>query len=129
MDKRILVVMITPAVFTPEYLFRALSDDTRLRCLSLLASENELCVCELTFALNLTQPKISRHLAYLRDLGLVEDRRARLWVYYRLASLLPSWANTALLGALNAINKLDQYATDRAALAAMPNRPSGRCCV
>lgn len=49
----------------PETFFNLLSDSTRLRCLSLLAQEGELCVCELTYTLKMVQPKISRHLALL----------------------------------------------------------------
>jgi ArsR family transcriptional regulator len=47
--------------------FKMLADSTRLRCLLLMQAEGELCVCELTHALNLSQPKISRHLAHLRE--------------------------------------------------------------
>lgn len=64
--------------------FKACSDRTRLRILSLLMQREELCVCELIDALALPQAKISRHLAYLRKTGLVSDRRDAQWVYYRL---------------------------------------------
>lgn len=64
-------------------LFKALSDETRLRIMVLL-SEKELCVCQLEAALALPQVKISRHLAVLRYSGLVKDRRDGLWVYYSL---------------------------------------------
>ena len=60
----------------PEFLFRALGDTTRLRCLMLLELEGELCVCELTYALHIAQPKVSRHLSVLRETGLVQDRRS-----------------------------------------------------
>jgi len=53
--------------------FQLLSDETRLRCLLLLQKEGELCVCELVYALDIIQPKISRHLAALRDAGIVTD--------------------------------------------------------
>jgi ArsR family transcriptional regulator len=64
-------------------LFRALGDETRLRVIALLA-HGELCVCHLQEALELPQPTVSRQLAILRRAGLVEDRRERTWVYYRL---------------------------------------------
>ena len=64
-------------------LFKALSDETRLRILSLL-TEGERCVCELMAVLDLPQSTVSRHLAYLRNCGLVEDRRQGVWMYYRL---------------------------------------------
>lgn len=54
-------------MFTAVEFFKLVADDTRLRCLLLLVQEGELCVCELMTALNESQPKISRHLALLRD--------------------------------------------------------------
>jgi ArsR family transcriptional regulator len=65
-------------------LFKALADPVRLRLLSLLAG-GEVCVCHLHEALELPQPTVSRHLAYLRKSGLVAGRKHGLWVYYRLA--------------------------------------------
>lgn len=65
-------------------LFKALSDETRLRILALLGS-GELCVCDLIAVLDLPQSTVSRHLAYLRNSGLVEDRRQGIWMYYRLS--------------------------------------------
>jgi ArsR family transcriptional regulator len=65
-------------------LFRALSDETRLRIVALL-SHDELCVCHLEEALRISQPKVSRHLATLRAAGVVEARRHGTWVYYRLS--------------------------------------------
>ena len=64
-------------------LFKALSDPTRLRIVALLA-QDELCVCHVEGALGLSQPLISRHLAILRNAGVVAHRRAGSWVYYRL---------------------------------------------
>lgn len=68
---------------TLAQLFKALSDETRLRILALL-TEGELCVCELMATLDLPQSTVSRHLAYLKNSGLVEDRRQGIWMYYRL---------------------------------------------
>jgi ArsR family transcriptional regulator len=65
---------------------RAFADPVRLRLLNLLAGEQEeICVCHLHEALDLPQPTISRHLAYLRKHGLVIGRKEGLWVHYRLA--------------------------------------------
>jgi ArsR family transcriptional regulator, arsenate/arsenite/antimonite-responsive transcriptional repressor len=66
--------------------FAALSDPTRLRLLNLMKS-GEICVCYLREVLNTNQPKISRHLAYLKRAGLVEGRRDGKWTHYRLAKL------------------------------------------
>lgn len=68
-----------------EGVFRAFSDRTRLRVLHLLKG-GELCVCDLVEVLGVSQPKVSRHLAYLRRAGLVEARREGLWMHYRLAA-------------------------------------------
>jgi len=69
-----------------ETLFKALADATRLRILGLLLT-GEVCVCHIYESLRITQPKASRHLAYLRRSGLVVTRRNGLWVHYRLATL------------------------------------------
>jgi ArsR family transcriptional regulator len=66
-----------------ELLFRALADRTRLRLLSLMGDE-EVCVCFFVEVLRATQPKISRHLAYLRKAGVVEARREGKWMHYRV---------------------------------------------
>jgi ArsR family transcriptional regulator len=65
-------------------LFKALADETRLRILNLLCRQ-EICVCQIVEALGLGQSKVSRHLAHLRNAGLVNDRREGLWMYYSLA--------------------------------------------
>jgi ArsR family transcriptional regulator, arsenate/arsenite/antimonite-responsive transcriptional repressor len=64
-------------------LCRALADRTRLRLINLMGND-EVCVCYLVEALKLTQPKISRHLAYLRRAGIVTARRDGKWMHYRL---------------------------------------------
>jgi ArsR family transcriptional regulator, arsenate/arsenite/antimonite-responsive transcriptional repressor len=69
-----------------EGFFKALADATRLRILGLLLT-GEVCVCDIHESLKITQPKASRHLAYLRRAGLVEARRDGLWMHYRMATL------------------------------------------
>lgn len=76
--------MRTKAVHSVDRMFRAFSDRTRLRILHILRG-GELCVCDIVDALNVPQPKASRHLAYLRRAGLVLSRRQEQWTYYRLA--------------------------------------------
>lgn len=75
-----------PALSDMETVFRALADATRLRILGLLAT-GEVCVCHIHEALKISQPKASRHLAYLRRTGLVATRRDGLWIHYRMADL------------------------------------------
>mgnify|MGYP006429139457 CR=1 FL=1 len=69
---------------TAEHIFGALSDRLRLRCVLLLANAGELCVCEITHALDVVQPKVSRHLATLRAAGIVTAQRDAQRLYYRL---------------------------------------------
>ena len=68
--------------------FKALADETRLEILALLAKHGELCVCDLQEVLGIIQSKTSRHLQYLKHAGLLTDRRAGLWVHYRIAAKL-----------------------------------------
>ena len=69
-------------------IYAALADPTRLRILSLLR-DGEICVCHIHGSLDVPQPTASRHLAYLRQAGLVEARREGTWMHYRLAELEP----------------------------------------
>ncbi len=80
----------------PETVMRALADGTRLRIVNLLQNSGELCVCEITAALRMAQPKVSRHLAILRKAGLVRDRREGLWIHYRIHPELPLWIHRLL---------------------------------
>ena len=66
-----------------ELLFKALADKTRLRLLNLMAA-GEVCVCFFVEVLGTNQPKISRHLAYLRRAGVVAARREGKWMHYRI---------------------------------------------
>lgn len=113
---------------SPIDLFAALAHDTRLRCLMLLMRHEELCVCELTHATGATQPHVSRHLAQLRELGLVSDRRQGLWVYYRIHPELTDWTRCVLLETVAGVSDQSPFVDDEQALAAMPNRPSAQRC-
>jgi ArsR family transcriptional regulator len=67
-----------------DFFFKALADRTRLRLISLIG-DSEVCVCFLVVILKISQPKISRHLAYLKRAGIVRARREGKWMHYRLA--------------------------------------------
>lgn len=108
--------------------FSALANEVRLRCLVLLQSQGELCVCELTHALELSQPMISRHLALLRDSGVVQDRREGQWIYYQINPALPEWMHEVLETTALANVRKDPFAADKRALCHMPNRPAAACC-
>lgn len=113
---------------SPTALFKCLADDTRTRITLLVVSEGELCVCELTAALDLSQPKISRHLALLRSAGLLSDRRQGQWVYYRLHPDLPAWVTAVLKDVLDANQQ--SLETEAKRLHGMDGRPLSMavCC-
>jgi ArsR family transcriptional regulator len=108
----------------PTRFFKCLGDDTRLLLTLLIHSEGELCVCELTHALEESQPKVSRHLAQLRACGLLKDRREGQWVYYDLEFSLPEWARVVLKAA--AEGEVDRLAELQRRLVKMGNRPERR---
>ena len=64
-------------------IFKALSDETRLRIIKLL-EQGELCVCDITAALDMVQPKVSFHLSTLKEAGLIKDRKQGKWIHYSL---------------------------------------------
>lgn len=78
--------------FDRELFFKALADPTRLRIINLMGDQ-EVCVCFFVETLKTNQPKISRHLAYLRRAGIVAARREGIWMHYRIAT--PSDENAA----------------------------------
>jgi ArsR family transcriptional regulator len=96
--------------------------------LVLLISQGELCVCELTHALQESQPKISRHLAQLRELGVVLDRREGQWIYYRMNPALPAWSGEVLAATAGAVSLQDPFSQDLRALQDMQARAQGACC-
>ena len=73
----------SPKTFNKDLFFRALADRTRLRLLHLMGKD-EVCVCFFVEILKTNQPKISRHLAYLRRAGIVGARRQGPWMHYRI---------------------------------------------
>lgn len=110
-----------PEPISPTTVFKCLADETRARMTLLIATEGELCVCELTAALEDSQPKVSRHLAQLRTCGLLEDRRCGQWVYYRLHPQLPAWVQQMLHVILQANQAW--LASNSEKLLTMRNRP------
>ena len=109
------------AAMTP--LFDVLSDASRRHILALLAAEGELCVCELVAALDDIQPKVSRHLAILREAGWVEARREGAWMFYRLATL-PAWGEQVIAALLQGGVPPAELAKSRKRLARFAGRPA-----
>lgn len=88
--------------------FKALADPVRLRLLSLIAAEGgeEVCVCELTPAFDLSQPTISHHLKVLREAGLLTSERRGTWVYYRVVpSALQRLSDVLVPAALTGVRR------------------------
>lgn len=105
--------------------FESLSDETRRRLLMLLMKQGELCVCELFYALDMPQPKVSRHLGVMREAGLLSQRREGTWVFYRLQPQLPLWAYKVLEAMAQGVAQAGRE--DERRLEGMSNRPA-RCC-
>lgn len=94
-----------------ETLFLALADKTRLRLLNLMR-EDEICVCYFTEVLGESQPKISRHLAYLRNAGIVSARREGKWMNYKIEILQNPSAAKVLQDTLNWLKVQDDMRED-----------------
>ena len=94
-----------------ETVFKALADSTRLRILGLLVT-GEVCVCHIHETLRISQPKASRHLAYLRNAGLVDTRREGLWVHYRMAVLPDAVLETVHRTVTHALRHLEVVRKD-----------------
>ncbi len=98
------------------FFIAALSDPIRLRIWALVAREKELCVCELVDALELTQPKISRHCKALNDAGVLSSRGQAQWVIYSLATDVPDWIKQTRDAAIEGVRLDPQYPVDSARL-------------
>jgi ArsR family transcriptional regulator len=109
-----------------DALVQALADGTRSRVLGLLTHEGSLCVCELTAALDVSQPKMSRHLAALRALDIVEDARIANRVFYRLHPDLPDWARGVIGLLADGMTGTLEFAAVLRRLHEFPNRPRQR---
>lgn len=111
----------------PHQFFKLLADETRVRCLLVIAREQKVCVAELTEALNESQPKVSRHLALLRSSGVIVDTRQGQWVFYRLSDTLPGWMRKQIQGLVDSNCLKEEYQQDIQRLSDMKSRPT--CCV
>lgn len=92
------IFVYVDVIMLPNQFFKMLSDETRLRCLMLIAREDRVSVGELCIALEQSQPKISRHLAILRQSGVLLDQREGQWVYYKVNGELPGWMRKVISG-------------------------------
>lgn len=114
--------MKTKATNRVDVMFRAFSDRTRLRILSMLR-DGELCVCHIVDVLDVPQPKASRHLAYLRRAGLVTARKEGQWSYYTLSPARNAFHEKLLDCLASCFNDVPELAKDAKKLA-----PRRGCC-
>jgi ArsR family transcriptional regulator, arsenate/arsenite/antimonite-responsive transcriptional repressor len=112
--------------FNAELFFQALGDNTRLRLLNLMG-EQEICVCYLVEILEQSQPKISRHLAYLRRAGIVAARREGKWMHYRIV-MPPDNVGTAQAGAAQVLRQTLAWLREDRRMQADRARLSKACC-
>ena len=116
--------------------FKALSDETRLRIIKLL-EQGELCVCDITAALDMVQPKVSFHLSSLKEAGLIKDRKQGKWIHYSLndndlfrrmllLSACERMQDSALSGDRKRLNAFlgDKQQTNKV----VALKPKNRCC-
>ncbi|WP_278354389.1 MULTISPECIES: metalloregulator ArsR/SmtB family transcription factor [Idiomarina] len=86
-----------PQLFdAPHEFFKIMADPLRLKMILMLQHHGELCVCQFVDATGMSQPKVSRHLAQLREYGLLADRKDQRWVYYRINPALQDWMATMI---------------------------------
>jgi ArsR family transcriptional regulator len=112
--------MATRHIFNMERFFQALGDNTRLRLLNLMGDQ-EICVCYFVEILDQLQPKISRHLAYLRSAGMVAARREGKWMHYRLVT-------PPHVGAAQILRQTLEWLKEDKAMQADRARLSKACC-
>jgi ArsR family transcriptional regulator len=110
-----------------DLMFKAFSDRTRLRLLNLL-SAGEACVCDLVDVIGAPQPKVSRHLAYLRRAGLVVGRKDGLWMHYRLAPATSEFHKSLLNCLACCFQSVPELAKDSRRLERKTGCSSSDCC-
>lgn len=108
-------------------MLKAFADPVRLRLLNLLSEDKEVCVCHLHGALQLPQPTVSRHLAYLRKHSLVAGRKEGLWVHYRRSRPKSSLHQTLVDSLGNSLAELDVFRQDRERLSGVLSCCDGPC--
>ncbi|HEX8322606.1 MAG TPA: metalloregulator ArsR/SmtB family transcription factor [Tepidisphaeraceae bacterium] len=110
-----------------DLMFRAVSDRTRLRLLNLLRT-GEVCVCDLVTVLAVPQPKVSRHLAYLRRAGLVDARRDGQWMHYTLSPTRDTFHVKLLDCLASCARDVPELASDVKRMRLTRRHPGDGCC-
>lgn len=107
-------------------LFGALADETRLRIINLLL-ERELCVCELVEVLNMSQPRISRHLNILKQTELLHNWREGKWIHCSIKKELPNYCKTLLNGVKKGLSQNKLGKIDLQKLKKVQRKPGKSC--
>jgi ArsR family transcriptional regulator len=118
-----IISMAARQTFSMERFFQALGDNTRLRLLNLMRDQ-EICVCYFVEILDQLQPKISRHLAYLRSAGMVASRREGKWMHYRIVMPPHPGAAQVLRQTLDWLKENKAMQADRALLSKACRAPA-----
>lgn len=108
--------------------FAALSNQIRLRCIYLLATHEEICVCDFVDTLEISQPAASKALSNLKSVGLISDRREANWVYYRLNAELPGWLVKILDGLVIGLTDDKVFVADKKRCNRLVARPRQLTC-
>ena len=108
----------------PAEVFAAISNAVRLRCLVLVATSDDVCVCEVEEALQIAQPAASKALNALKAAGLVTARRDANWNYYSLDADMADWLRAIVDSTINELSAQEPYRTDQRRLGKLALRPS-----
>lgn len=108
--------------------FSVLANETRLRCLYLVFANEEVCVCEIVEALNITQPSASKALGALKIAGLLTDRKEANWNYFSLNEAMPEWMKTLVTATCKQQSKSPVHTLDQKRLQALDLREEGAGC-
>lgn len=108
----------------PASIFATISNPVRLRCLSLVATADDVCVCEVEAALEIAQPAASKALNALKAAGLITGRRDANWNYYCLDKDMPDWLHAVIASTIAELSQQEPYRTDSRRLRKLALRPS-----
>lgn len=108
----------------PIDIFAALSNPVRLRCLCLVALNDEVCVCEVEESLRIAQPTASKALNTLKSAGLVTARRDANWNYYRLNDEMPQWMTDIVARTISELSGREPHVTDQKRFNRLDLRPT-----
>ena len=108
--------------------FSALSNETRLRCLYLVAINDDVCVCEIVATLGITQPSASKALNALKGVGLLSMRREGSWNYFSLNEAMPDWARTIVDAAVEGLGSSRSHVADQKRFQLLDLRGSDAVC-